>query len=352
MIPALLVVGCGALSAALTWTVREVALRTGLLDRPNDRSAHVRPTPRLGGIGIVVTWLGAAAYVVHAHGAQGRTLLVLGATAAIALLGLWDDLRPLRARTRLSVQLLAATAVVVSAWQDVPSRWSLLGGGAPDWLLAALSVLWLTWLTNLYNFMDGIDGLAGGQAVLAAGSLAVAAAASGAQLSAWLLVALAASSAGFLRLNFPPATIFMGDVGSTAIGFFLGAVPFLPGPGAVPVEAVAIALSLFILDATITLFRRLARGERVFQAHRTHFYQRPLAAGVPHRRITVVAYAGMAAVGCAAAATPAFGVAGRWLLVAGAAGVFGLLVSLVVRLERRAGERPAPVGRGTLDHTS
>lgn len=335
-----------AASSGLTWIVREHAKRRHLLDHPNHRSAHSRPVPRLGGLALMVTFLAAAGLLTWSRQLGPRPLVVLGATAAVSVLGLVDDLRNLRARTRLVIQALAAAAVVASAWSELPDAWSILGGGLPRPFLAVVSVLWLTWLTNLYNFMDGIDGLAGGQAVIASAAIAIAAFAGGAHLTGSLLVALAAASFGFLLFNFPPASIFMGDVGSTAIGFFLGAVPFLPGPAFVPVDTVAVALSLFILDATVTLARRFARGERLSQAHRTHHYQRPLATGVPHRAITLVAYAGMLVVAGAAARSQPLDVGARWSMIASAVVVFAVLAALVVGVERRASRR-GEAGVGT-----
>ncbi|BDG03431.1 MraY family glycosyltransferase [Anaeromyxobacter oryzae] len=321
-------------SLIVTWGVREVALRRQLLDHPNDRSAHVRPTPRLGGIGIMCAFLPSAAVIVVMSGGGARALCIVAATALISALGLADDLRPLAARWRFGVQLLAATVVVAVNMGTVRTAWTLLP--LPVWLLAPLSVLWIVWVTNLFNFMDGIDGLAGGQAVIGGAAICAAAAAAGAWMQASLALALVAAALGFLLLNFPPASIFMGDVGSTAIGFFLACFPFLPGSAGIPVEVVGLAIALFILDATTTLVRRLARGERFFEAHRTHVYQRPLAAGVPHGVITLSAYPGMAIVGALALAYRESQWTQRHLLVAAAVAIFLGYVYVVASLERRA----------------
>ena len=327
----------GAFAAALltTRSVRDFARRKHLLDHPNDRSSHAVPTPRLGGVGIVAAFLVAAAIVAASSEAPGRLAVILVATAAVAAVGLLDDLRPMPARVRFAVQAVAAMVVVVSSdglrgapWLE-PLPWALQ---------APLLVLWIVWMTNLYNFMDGIDGLAGGQAVIAAGAIAVAAFAGGAPTTGLLLVALAAASAGFLAFNFPPSSIFMGDVGSTAIGFFLACVPLLPEARPVPIELVGIAVSLFILDATTTLVRRIARGERWFEAHRTHYYQRPVAMGWSHRAVTLTAYAGMGLAGAGAIAYQAAGPEGRLLLLALPVVVFAALAAAVHAMERRAGQ--------------
>jgi len=197
-------------------------------------------------------------------------------------------------------------------------------------------VVWIVWMTNLYNFMDGIDGIAGGQAVIAGAAIAAAAMGTGATTPALLALLIAAAAGGFLVLNFPPASIFMGDVGSTAIGFLFASLPFVPGPAVVPVEVVALAAALFVLDATTTLARRISRGERFFQAHRTHWYQRPLACGVPHRSITLAAYPGMVAVGAAAIAYSTASYPVRLVIVGGAVGLFLVYASTVRQIERRA----------------
>jgi UDP-N-acetylmuramyl pentapeptide phosphotransferase/UDP-N-acetylglucosamine-1-phosphate transferase len=321
-------------AAAVTWAARQTALRRQLVDRPNERSAHVTPTPRLGGIGVMLAFIPLAVAAVLLEGGGARALAVVGATAAISVLGLIDDLRPLRARWRFGVQLVVACGVVAVSWPELAAAWTLLP--LPPWLLAPISVLWIVWLTNLYNFMDGIDGLAGGQAVIAGAAIALAARVTGGGLQGTLALAMGAAALGFLVFNFPPASIFMGDVGSTAIGFFFASLPFLPGgKGAVSVEVVGLALALFVLDATTTLVRRLMRGERFYQAHRTHWYQRPLACGVRHRPITLSAYAGMLAVAGLALRYPAASPADRVTLVAGGIAVFAGVVALVLTLERR-----------------
>jgi UDP-N-acetylmuramyl pentapeptide phosphotransferase/UDP-N-acetylglucosamine-1-phosphate transferase len=270
--------------------------------------------------------------VVCSGGGAGALSTVI-TTGIIAALGLVDDLRPLPARWRFGVQLAAATVVVGANVARIESAWTLLP--LPVWLLAPASVLWIVWVTNLYNFMDGIDGLAAGQATIAGAALCIVAVTVGAPMQATLAIALVGAAVGFLILNFPPASIFMGDVGSTAIGFFLASVPFLPGSGRIPVEVVGLAVALFILDATTTLIRRLARGERFFEAHRTHVYQRPLALGVPHRVITLAAYPGMVAVAGFAVAYPAATWPARVALVVAAVAVFGGYAYAVASLERR-----------------
>jgi glycosyltransferase WbpL len=333
--------GAFASALVLTRAARDFARRRRLVDHPNERSSHAVPRPRLGGIGIMIPFLGIAAAVVAARGGGLRLASILAATAVVAALGLVDDVRHLSARVRFGIQAVAAVAVVLPSGGAGGSSWL---ASIPWWIQAPLLVLWILWLTNLYNFMDGIDGLAGGQGVIASAAIAAVAFAGGAPTTGSLLVILAAASAGFLVLNFPPASIFMGDVGSTAIGFFLACVPLFPEARPVPLEVVGIALSLFILDATVTLLRRIARGERWFEAHRTHYYQRPVAMGVPHRSVTLVAWAGMGLVGASASAYQRADPEARLVLLAFPVVVFLALAAAVHGLERRASRGAGDIG--------
>jgi Fuc2NAc and GlcNAc transferase len=280
-------------SALLVRIVRDVAVRRAVLDRPNERSSHAVPRPRIGGIGVVVPVLLLGVVLVAVGAAPPVMLVALGCVAFVAGVGLMDDLRPLPARWRFMAQFAAASVVVVTFSNRLPAAAAAFGTVLPVPVLAGLAVLWIVWLTNLYNFMDGIDGIAAGQALIASLALASVASSVGAGTSGWLLLALAGSSAGFLLYNFPPSSIFMGDVGSTAVGFFFGVLPLLPDARPVPLEPVAIALSLFVLDATTTLVRRIARGEPWATPHRTHLYQRPVVLGATHGAVLLIASAGM-----------------------------------------------------------
>lgn len=322
-----------AIACVVTWLVRSLARRRGLLDRPNGRSAHIRPTPRLGGIGILIAFLAGTYVALVNTGATAGALAVIAATAAVSLVGLIDDVRPLSARIRLGAQALAAVAVIGFNLGQIDLAWNL--GTLPRAILLPASILWMVWVTNLYNFMDGIDGLAGGQAVVAGAAISAAAFGAGSYVQGALALVLAASASGFLIFNLAPASIFMGDVGSTAIGFLFAALPFVPGGGGVPIEAIAIVLSLFILDATTTLVRRIVRGERLFEAHRTHLYQRPLAFGTPHSIITAAVFPGMLAVGVCGALYGSASTAGRRQLVAVVVTIFASYAAVVLRMERR-----------------
>ena len=286
--------------------------------------------------------------------ASGRANLLMGvplaATAVIALVGFADDVRPLPARVRFVAQLACSLAVVLTSWNRLPAAFGSLGSSLPIPLLATLAVLWIVWLTNLYNFMDGIDGIAGAQALIAALALAAVSAGIGAETSGWLLLALAGSSLGFLFFNFPPASIFMGDVGSTAIGFFFGILPLLPESRPIPVEPVALALSLFVLDATWTLLRRVVAGEKWYTPHRTHLYQRPVVVGVGHRTVLLAAAGAMVVVSECAVEWPWASLAGRFALLAIPLAVFATGFVAVRGLERRAKRRGVKLPRHPPGH--
>lgn len=263
------------LAAWLTGLLRRFALRTQLLDLPNARSSHSQPMPRGGGVAIVVSFsLGLT--VLWAWGYASTTLLsaVGGGGLAVATIGYLDDRFDLSARTRFFVQVLAA-------------GWCLwwLGGFPPlpvlgyelqlGWLGAPVGVLFIVWMTNLYNFMDGIDGIAGVEAVTVAGGAALLLWCSGTVGQAAQLTLLTGAVLGFLVWNWPPAKIFMGDVGSGYLGFTLAAFAVAAaGAGVMLLWSWGILLGLFIVDATVTLLRRLLHGERVYQPHRSHAYQR------------------------------------------------------------------------------
>jgi len=285
---------------------------------------------------VVAPVLAVGAGLVVSGRATVSLLLPLAATALIAVLGLVDDLCPLPSRVRFGVQLALASSVVAASWSRLPAAAGALGVWLPVPVLGVLAVLWIVWLTNLYNFMDGIDGIAGAQALIAALALAAVTAGIGADTSAWLLLALAGSSIGFLFFNFPTSSIFMGDVGSTAIGFFFGILPLLPESGPMPVEPVALALSLFVLDATWTLLRRVVAGEKWYTPHRTHLYQRPVVVGMRHRTVVLAAAGAMVLVSGCALAWMRVPASGRYALGAIPLALFAAGHLMVRTVERRA----------------
>ncbi|WP_129563281.1 MraY family glycosyltransferase [Paraburkholderia dokdonensis] len=272
-----------AASALASFLILEALLSTGFAwriatDVPNHRSLHVKPIPRVGGWGIVP--VGLAVLLWHAS----QMWLIAATTAALALVSQIDDRRDLPARIRF-VAHFAAVVVLVVVWP----------AAAPWWLLAGIGFLML-WLINLYNFMDGSDGLAGGMALFGFGAYA-AAALTGDHPSPELALsgaAIAGAALGFLLLNFYPAKLFLGDAGSITLGFLAGALGYWGWRGGVwPLWFPAAVFSPFIADASVTLLRRLLRGEKFWQAHREHYYQRMVRSGIGHARTAVYWYAVM-----------------------------------------------------------
>lgn len=284
----------GVISAVLTAAVRYLTLRHNLLDIPNDRSSHKRPTPTSAGVAIVLSFVlcavGAQALGVASDDFGGALVPLLTCSAFMALVGLVDDLRSLSAGLRFLLQI--AAAVIFCAWYQPLTTLNIPGWGTVLLGPVAMpfSVLWLAAMTNFYNFMDGIDGIAGGTGVLF--SLFAAAALVSGGGSPLLPLMLAAGCLGFLSQNFPPARIFMGDVGSAFLGFFFAALTIVGNQAFdLPVTALVLGLGMFILDTSVTLVRRMARGERWYAAHRSHFYQRLVQAGWSHRRVDMVQFA-------------------------------------------------------------
>jgi UDP-N-acetylmuramyl pentapeptide phosphotransferase/UDP-N-acetylglucosamine-1-phosphate transferase len=254
------------------------------LDEPNARSLHERPVPRTGGIAVL-----AGAAVSLALGTGPELWLPLLLTFALAVISMLDDVRGLPTATRLAAHVVAAALLV----------WYILSPMHPLEML--LLILAVTWITNLYNFMDGSDGLAGGMAVIGFGAYAVGALVDGHSALGDLSAAIAAGAAAFLLLNFPPARIFLGDVGSIPLGFLAGALGLFGWREDLwPLWFPLLVFAPFIGDATITLLKRLARRERVWQAHRDHYYQRLVRMGFGHRGTALIGYGLMVA--CAAVA--------------------------------------------------
>ena len=274
------------MSACLTGAARRFALRRGILDVPNARSSHQQATPRGGGIAIVAT-VSVVTLLLTLTGVLARDFCValLGGGLLVAGVGFVDDRRALPASIRFAAQTLAAAWAL---WW-IGGLWQLQIGAQvvhPGWPGALIAALGILWTMNLFNFMDGIDGLAAAEAVFVAGAGAVLAAFAGHAAIATMAWVLAWASAGFLCWNWPPARIFMGDVGSSYLGYVIALLAL----GDVQSSAAAVWVWLilggvFFVDATVTLVRRWLRRERVSEAHRQHAYQW-LARRWGHRRVT------------------------------------------------------------------
>ena len=272
-----------ATTALLAWGVAAWVLRRAealrLVQMPNHRSSHDCPTPNGGGLGIVVAGSLAGIALVLLSGWMVGGLL-LGLAAVLAAVGLRDDMAHLPARVRFGVQVVVCAGGLI-ALGDLPAL-ALSGGLAfqvTGWVLFGLLLLAGVWWINLFNFMDGIDGIAGMQAIfmlLAGAAMAMWADPQAVHSPVWMLMlCVAAATVGFLLLNWPPAKIFMGDVGSTWLAFMVFALALLSvQAGWLSYAAWLVLAAVFVTDATVTLLTRMLRGERWYEAHRSHAYQR------------------------------------------------------------------------------
>ncbi len=319
-----------------TWLLVRVGTRLRLVDTPNERSLHDRPKPRSGGLAIVAGILAATGAGLAIDAVPQVWLVVLAATAPVAIVSYIDDRIGVPPALRLPVHLVAAAALVAVL---TPTRLALPGldAAVPAWLAMPVAGLAVVWMTNLYNFMDGIDGIAGGMAVLGFVTLAGFGLAGGAPGYALAMLAVAAAAGGFLWFNFPPSRLFMGDAGSSTLGF-LAAAGGLWGAdaGLFRIWVPLVVFAPFIVDATATLLRRLARGDRVWQAHREHYYQRLVLSGWSHRRTTLAYYGAMVAAAAAAGAAAALPPGPAWA-------VLGLLAAGYATAMWRIDRLPAPL---------
>lgn len=261
-------------SILLTWLLRRYALAKSIIDIPNARSSHSVPTPRGGGVAIVISFL-ISLPILHSAELIDAAIMwaLLGAGGGIAILGFLDDHGHIAARWRLAGHFLGAMWILF--WIDGFPPITAFGLDLDlKWIGNILAAIFLVWMLNLYNFMDGIDGLASIEAIcvcICGGFLYFYI---GETSAATLPIILAAAVAGFLMWNFPPAKIFMGDAGSGFLGITLAALS-LQAAWIAPqlFWSWIILLGVFIVDATMTLLHRLIRHEKVYEAHRSHAYQ-------------------------------------------------------------------------------
>ena len=303
-------------SAGLTWYLSNPASRLSVLDEPNERSLHKVPVPRSGGLAILLGVLfGSLPLVLQAEAVPGLGVVMVGATL-IAIVSFMDDLSGVRPKFRLLVHSVAA--VLVLAGGLIPESFQLPGWQWlwPSTVSLIFTALFLVWMTNLYNFMDGMDGFAGGMTVFGFGAYALLGWQAGEPLFTTASLIVAASAMGFLLFNFPPARIFMGDVGSSALGFLGASFSLWAATEKIfPIWVGILVFSPFIVDATVTLSTRLLAGCKVWEAHRSHYYQRLVRSGWGHRKTVLLEYALMIAAGLSANVAVGLSPQGQWILM-------------------------------------
>lgn len=273
-------------SALLTGLFRLVAQRVRLIDVPVFRSAHSNPVPVGGGLSIVVLVLLFAGYGYSAGIIPGNEFAALMAGLLIACIGIVDDVKLLDVRWRIPAQFLASIYVVYCLG-DVPAIDFGLFLFPESLLLNVLGVFALVWLLNLFNFMDGIDGIAATE-LIAVNLLSIVIVINTDELITLLSASLAAAAGGFLLWNWSPAKIFMGDVGSSFIGFSLGVMALLSmHHGSMTVWTWVLLVGVFIVDATLTLFNRFRRKQRWLEGHASHAYQNAARHYKSHAKVTI-----------------------------------------------------------------
>ena len=330
MIWTLVIIGGATASASAVFVglVRTQLLRYEILDRPNARSSHAAPTPRGGGLGVLAAlipaWVAISFFVPPASNGMVALWIISAAALLLAAVSWMDDLASLGALPRLGAQFAAALAGAFVI--DGP----VFQGLIPDPIDTVVTAIGWVWFINLFNFMDGIDGISGVEAIAIGVGIALIGISTANTLDLLHLQALsiAAAGLGFLVWNWPPAKIFLGESGSVPLGYLLGWL-LLSLAAAGNWQAAAILPLYYLADATITLFRRLLRGEKVWQAHRDHYYQAAIKRGLSHGRVSAAIAALNLALIALALASVLAGPTSPWAWAA--LGTAAILVILLLR---------------------
>ncbi len=324
-----------ALASWLTHMLCRSGTRWHILDYPNERSLHTHPTPRTGGLAILAAIYTTGTLTVFTWPSPMSLAAIAGGGLAIAMISFLDDRMGVAPAWRILAHLGAGVLLALAGLGLTQMNLPGIRLGFSSLLGMPLSVLFVVWMVNLYNFMDGMDGLAGGMATIGFASFALFGVLAGDMLFATISMGIAAAAAGFLVFNYPPARIFMGDVGSSLLGLLAAALALWgERDGIVPLWASLLIFSPFIVDASVTLLQRARRGEKIWQAHKRHYYQRLAQLGWGHKKTVLWEYALMLA--CAASAlwavqqTPLV----AWFILAFWAFCYPLLMLGVTRLER------------------
>jgi UDP-N-acetylmuramyl pentapeptide phosphotransferase/UDP-N-acetylglucosamine-1-phosphate transferase len=294
------IIGLAFLAAVGAWGLRRLAVRDQvLMDIPNERSSHSRPKPRGGGIvialitllGVGLAWAFNLAQMRNVPPQAIMTYLVCG--SVIAVVGWVDDMHSLSSGLRLAIQFACALASIVGIGY-VQAIYLVGIAIVPLGILGALiSVVWVVGLTNAYNFMDGIDGIAGGQAVVCGAFWAYLGTSTSNGIVFVIALLIVSSSLGFLWHNWSPSRIIMGDVGSTFLGYSFAVLPLLfdltiSSGVSVGWTTGVLVMWAFLLDTAVTMLKRAIRRENIFQAHRSHYYQRLIIAGHSHAKVSLL----------------------------------------------------------------
>ena len=308
-----------------------------ILDHPNERSLHNVPVPRTGGLAIWAGSVSAIAVAPLLFGTRGELMWIAGAALTVGIVSFMDDLSHVPVGLRLVAHAAAAGLLLAGGLGLQSSGLRGLDLALPAAMVSVLSLLFVVGMVNLYNFMDGMDGFAGGMAVFGFGTLGLLGFLAGDKYFAALCWSIAAAAGGFLVWNFPPARIFMGDTGASVLGLMAAALSLWGDElGLFPLWMAILVFSPFVADATVTLLRRIVRGERVWEAHRGHYYQRLVQLGWGHRRTVLVEYLLMAGCGVTAIVLVKASPTVQWLGLCFWGFIFTIGICAVARLETGA----------------
>ncbi len=268
------------LSFILTYVVKRVAVKKMLVDIPNERSSHDIPTPRGGGLAIILTWFGSISYLHFFEGVQPNLYYALISGVLISIISFLDDIYTLKSLPRILVQAITTIAALyfVGGLQEIDFGFIVIQNAI---LLNVIAFFGVVWFINLYNFIDGINGYSSSGALFFALSLFC-------FVNDYLLLAFAASILGFIPWNWGKAKIFMGDIGSTILGFTVAVLlVFYNNNGELSIFNGLVLTSVYWFDATITLLRRFINKEKITQPHKKHAYQRAVQSGWSHQATTL-----------------------------------------------------------------
>lgn len=311
--------------------------RLQILDYPNARSSHATPIPRTGGLAIWAGSLVAIAATLWSYGVRVEFVWIICSALLVGVVSFMDDRSGVRVRLRFAAHVTAGILLLLGGLWLKAIQLPGLKFEMVALIGFLVSLLFIVWMLNLYNFMDGMDGFAGGMAVFGFGAVGILGWLSGDMYFAVLAWIVAAAAGGFLVLNFPPARIFMGDTGSSVLGLLAAAFALWGDRlGLFPLWIAILVFSPFIVDATVTLLRRLIRRERIWEAHRRHYYQRLVQLGWGHRKTVLAEYLLMLLCAMSGILAVQLAVSAQWAIILFWAAVYTSLILFVEYLERQA----------------
>lgn len=337
MIPAILFITF-VVSASVTYMLSKSISFLGLIDAPNERSLHSTPTSRAGGIAILVSIILSVLIITVFSGfpVSNSFIWIWFCVALIAAISLIDDRISLSPLSRFIFHIISAAFLIYGGYMLETLIVPGYSVSIPSSLAVLLTGLFIIWMLNLYNFMDGMDGFAAGMAVIGFLTMAILAWETGAMMFCVTSLVIAVSCLGFLVFNFPPAKIFMGDVGSSTLGLLVAIFSlWADRDGLFPFWVALLIFSPFIVDASITLLHRLLRGERIWQAHKSHYYQRLVLLGLGHKRTVLWEYLLMVLCAISALFAVRTSVAFQWVIILLWLIIYSSLIYTVNYLERK-----------------